>query len=304
MVVVERALGEVQPGRDLVDRGAAVALLVDQLRGSAQKGLRGVAARLCLQHTQGRQLPGRLWPLTVFRGQAMDQQVADTGGHTGVLSDLMAADPGAHPVGGRQHDVGAGIELVAAQACSLRPLQQAAQLAEHRGVGAEHGFGLGAGQGADVVEHQQRRLLTLLDARQQRGMALEEVVQPRGHAALVGRGGTQGLVGLDGAQEAGGGQVFLLAVVVGDAVGHQAHAGGDAAEGGAAHPFFVEQLRRSGEDGLALFLVTLGGGGRRSGHQPLTPRRRMAMISWLRRAFSSVNSLSLICRLFGSPLSP
>src|ERR1019366_7087082 len=39
VVIVERSLGDVQPRRDLVDRGAVIALFVDELGGGDQEAL-------------------------------------------------------------------------------------------------------------------------------------------------------------------------------------------------------------------------------------------------------------------------
>jgi hypothetical protein len=61
-----------------------------------------------------------------------------------------------------------------------------------------------------------------------------------------------GLETLQAAHEAGGGQVVLLAVVVGDAGGVEADLGGDVGQGHAAHALTVQDRGGGGQDRLLL----------------------------------------------------
>ncbi len=256
VVVIERALGDIEPRRDLVDRGAAVALLVEQRGGRAQEGIhRGVVGGRVQRGILGQR---RRFPSRRRRAEPVEHDVGDARDHARVLRLLVAAEPGRQPVHQRQQQMGTRIAHLARPMRRGLVLEQPAHAAEHAGVGGVHGLELRARQRAHVAEGHHRRMLAERHRRQQRGMARQEGAHPRRHRGLARRGLGDAVEQHDGAQEAGGGQVFLLAVVVGDAVGHQTHAGRDARQGRALDALCVELRRGRVEDGIALFLETRG----------------------------------------------
>ncbi len=163
----------------------------------------------------------------------------------------------------RQQDVAARIQVVARQVRRLGPLQQIAHAAEHVGVGGEHVVDLRLGQRSDVVEGDDGHVPAGCDVGEQLRIERQELLQSHRHARCLGCLLRQRVEHGDRALVARRREVFLLAVVVGHAVGDQADARRDVRERRALHAVLVEQERGGREHRLALLLeaVRLGAGG-------------------------------------------
>jgi hypothetical protein len=254
VVVVEGTLCDVEPRGDLLDRGAAIALLVDEHRGRAQEGFRRDLLRRGPSHL--RQNMGA--PDGFRRGQAVEENVADPVGHASVILRLVMIDPVADAVHHRNQQVGPGVPLGPGQERRARPVEDAAQMAEHLVIGAEHQLHMGRGERPHVAEAHEGRPLAggalrkrLAIKAQDRPQALFRRVFPQG-------GGNQPFQNFGGAQEARRRELLLLAIVIGDAVGDQPDALGDVGQGRSLQALLVEQAHSRIENGLPLLFVAFG----------------------------------------------
>jgi hypothetical protein len=208
-----------------------------------------------------------------FRGQAVDQDVVHLVADAAVVLDIVAAQPRARPEHLLQQQVGAGVAVALVEVVELGALEEAPHPAEQVVERALHRAAQRLLQGAHLGEAGQGRGLAQAHPAVQVQIEVEKGQQARGRVRRLARLGDQGVETLQAAHEARGGQVVLLAVIVGDAGGDQPDLGGDVGQGHALDALTVQDRRGGGEDRLLLFGVPLGGGARDPAVVHLSPPR-------------------------------
>ena len=253
VVMVERALRHVQVSGDLVHRRTAISLLVDQDGCGTQERLGGDLAVSC------RRGPERQWscrrPVDAVGKDAADQHVREAFRRARIFLNMVAPRQLLHG-----HEYGQQEMRPAVLACAvpiavaLRP-DQPPEAAEHIGIGVEATLHLRARERAYVVEEGNLRVVAPLNRRKQREIGGKEPADAIGRCRFRLRCRYKAVDDLHGRQQACRCEVLLFPVVIGDAVGHQAHRLRDVAQRRALHAALVEEPRTGVEDRLALLLV-------------------------------------------------
>ena len=258
VVVVECALGEIEAGRDAVDRGAAIAMRVDLQRGGLEEAfLRLVPARrVCAGGGKLRQRRGERGG-----GEAVQHDVGHAGGEPWIFLDVEVAEPGERPEHLFEQDQCADGAVGVVEGGKFGGVHQRADAVEHLLVAFDHAVAVFALERADGGEGGELGRLALSHG----SIALDKEGDEAGDAV----GGVRLAFGLSheivehgiAGLEAGDGELLLAGEIVGDAGGAQADQLGDGGEAHALEALSVEHGNGGRDDVGATALEAVGADG-------------------------------------------
>src|SRR6185436_11251046 len=251
VMMVERALRDVQARGDLLDRSSAVTLLVDQARRRDQESLaRRQLLRGRLQHRVQRQ---RLrLPDAARRRQPVHEDVVHALANAVVVFQVVARQPGDGPEDLLRQDLRARSARLRVEPCELGRDEDLADLREEAHVRLQHDTTLRLLQRADVVEHSDRRRFARGDSPPQVEPRFEQTLHACVRPISAQRVAGERVESLDAVQEAGDGEIFFLLEVVGDAGRDEPDAARDAGERHPLHAVVIEDVARGSDDRLLL----------------------------------------------------
>ena len=250
-MVVEAALGDVQFGRDLLHRCAAIAEFVDQARRRQQERL---AARLRLVVAKIEQL----WrPIRILAGDAVREHVHQPLLDAPILIGFVPRQPDRQPERILEQHVRACAVEIGLRTRRGRPPQQA-RPAEHLAPARHQPPAHRLLGGPQIGEDRERLLLAALDA----GEPIHVKREIASHALLRRRLFHRDVEHRDQrferVLERGGGKVFLALEIIGNAGRIEPDAPRHVRERHALGTLFVDRFCRRGEDRVTLRTEALG----------------------------------------------